>query len=102
MGATEGELVEKAFPGAIDHEDGWVSFALYAPQKHSVHVIGSFNDWDRGRDPLEQREPGYWVTALHLDKGSYEYQFVIDDELVICDPYTGQVTFVTPRAESRV
>jgi 1,4-alpha-glucan branching enzyme len=71
-------LVEKALPGAIDHVDNWVSFALYAPKKKSVHIIGSFNDWDRRRDPLEQREPGYWVTTFQLDKGSYQNQFVID------------------------
>jgi 1,4-alpha-glucan branching enzyme len=91
MGTVQAELVEKALPGAVDHEDNWVSFALYAPQKKSVHLIGSFNDWDRQKDPLEQREPGYWVTAFRLDKGSYQYQFVIDEELVICDPYAHRV-----------
>jgi 1,4-alpha-glucan branching enzyme len=78
MGAVQADLVEKALPGAIDHADNWVSFALYAPKKKSVHIIGSFNDWDRRRDPLEQREPGYWVTTFQLDKGSYQNQFVID------------------------
>jgi 1,4-alpha-glucan branching enzyme len=91
MSTVQAELVEKALPGAIDHEDNWVSFALYAPQKQSVHVIGSFNDWDRGQNPLEQREPGYWVTAFQLEKGTHRYQFVIDDELVICDPYARQL-----------
>jgi hypothetical protein len=67
MGTVQAELVEKALPGAVDHEDNWVSFALYAPQKKSVHLVGSFNDWDRQRDPLEQREPGYWVTVFQLD-----------------------------------
>jgi 1,4-alpha-glucan branching enzyme len=91
MGTVQAELAEKALPGAIDHEGNWVSFALYAPQKKSVHVIGSFNDWDRGQYPLEQREPGSWITAFQLDRGTHRYQFVIDDELVICDPYARQL-----------
>lgn len=67
MGIVQAELVEKALPGAVDHEDNWVSFALYAPQKKSVHLISSFNDWDRQKDSLEQRDPGYWVTVFQLD-----------------------------------
>lgn len=85
-------VIEKADPGAIDHGDGLVSFAIYAPYKESIHIIGSFNDWDRRRNPLEQREPGYWVTVVQLEKGSYPYQFVIDQELVACDPYAREVT----------
>ncbi len=92
MGGNHKAVIEKADPGAIDHGDGLVSFAIYAPYKESIHVIGSFNDWDHQRNPLEQREPGYWVTALQLDKGSYQYQFVIDHDLVVCDPYAHEVT----------
>lgn len=34
-------------PGAIHHGEGRVTFALYAPGKHSVHLVGEFNGWDR-------------------------------------------------------
>ena len=80
-------VAEQVLPGAIDHGDGWVSFAIYAPDKKSVNVIGSFNDWDHEQTPLEQKQPGYWMAAFQLDKGKYEYQFLIDGELIICDPY---------------
>ncbi|MDZ7700366.1 MAG: alpha-amylase family glycosyl hydrolase [Deltaproteobacteria bacterium] len=85
-------VMEKADPGAIDHGEGLVSFAIYAPYKKSIHLIGSFNDWNQQQDALTEREPGYWVTALHLDKGSHPYQFVIDQELVVCDPYAHELT----------
>lgn len=49
MGENHKTVIEKADPGAIDHGDGLVSFAIYAPYKESIHVIGSFNDWDRQR-----------------------------------------------------
>ncbi|MDY0043071.1 MAG: alpha-amylase family glycosyl hydrolase [Syntrophales bacterium] len=84
-------FIEKAEPGAFDYGNGLVSFAIYAPYKESVHVIGTFNDWDYQRNALHEREPGYWVTVLQLDKGAYQYQFVIDGHVVICDPYAHEV-----------
>ena len=87
MDSKQSTAVDNATPGAIDHGEGWVSFAIYAPDKKSVHLIGSFNDWNHERTPLEQKEPGYWLTAFQLEKGTYEYQFLIDGELIICDPY---------------
>ncbi|MEJ2646819.1 MAG: alpha-amylase family glycosyl hydrolase [Sedimentisphaerales bacterium] len=87
MDSKQNTAVENATPGAIDHGDGWVSFAIYAPDKQSVNLIGSFNNWDYRRTPLEQKQPGYWMAAFQLDKGTYQYQFLIDKELVICDPY---------------
>src|SRR5689334_22881921 len=42
--------------GARDLGDGKVSFALWAPWKKGVHLIGSFNDWDRSSDPLAVSE----------------------------------------------
>ena len=52
-------VMEKADPGAIDHGEGLVSFAIYAPYKKSVHVVGSFNDWNQQQDALTEREPAY-------------------------------------------
>jgi len=83
--------IQNIFPGTVDHGDGQVSFAIYAPDKQSVHITGSFNDWDPRQTALEQHEPGYWVTILHLDEGTYQYQFILDDNLVVCDPYAHQI-----------
>jgi 1,4-alpha-glucan branching enzyme len=89
MTAVTDELIGRALPGATDHGDGNVTFALYAPRKKSVHIMGSFNNW--GRDALEERDEGFWVIARQLPRGKCEYQFVVDDSIVICDPYAQEI-----------
>lgn len=79
-------LVHKALPGAMDHGQGVVTFALYAPGKSSVGLGGNFNNWDFRGNPLHDRGGGFWVTQEMLEPGTYEYQFLVDDVLV-CDPY---------------
>jgi 1,4-alpha-glucan branching enzyme len=75
-----------ALSGSQDHGDGIVTFALYAPGKKSVRLAGSFNGWDASKCPMEDRN-GYFVTQLQLPAGPAEYQYVLDDSIVICDPY---------------
>jgi len=77
-------------PGAIDR-DGVVSFTLYAPNKQSVHLIGDFNDWKRDADPMHQVADELWTVEKQLSRGAFAYQFLIDGELVVCDPYARYV-----------
>lgn len=77
--------------GAHDHGDGKVSFALWAPWKKSVHLIGDFNDWDPEADPLKVDESGLWWIEKQLEPGTYAYQFLIDSETGICDPYAREL-----------
>jgi 1,4-alpha-glucan branching enzyme len=73
--------------GAHDRGDGTVSFALWAPWKQSVHLIGDFNNWDATADPLAVDQQGLWWIEKQLDHGTYGYQFVLDGATVISDPY---------------
>jgi 1,4-alpha-glucan branching enzyme len=73
--------------GAHDRGNGTVSFALWAPWKNSVHLIGEFNNWDFQADPLAIDESGLWWIEKRLEPGVYGYQFVIDGETTISDPY---------------
>jgi 1,4-alpha-glucan branching enzyme len=81
--------------GAHDRGDGTVTFALWAPWKKSVHLIGDFNGWDLDADALAVDESGLWWIEKRLEPGTYAYQFVIDRglsgkdgvETTICDPY---------------
>jgi 1,4-alpha-glucan branching enzyme len=73
--------------GAHDRGDGSVTFALWAPWKQSVHLIGDFNNWDRQADPLSVDESGLWWIEKQLERGTYGYQFVIDGDMTIGDPY---------------
>src|SRR5262245_54190731 len=73
--------------GAHDWGDGVVTFALWAPWKSSVHLIGDFNNWDMQADPLAVDESGLWWVEKRLEPGIYGYQFVIDGETTTGDPY---------------
>jgi 1,4-alpha-glucan branching enzyme len=73
--------------GAHDRGDGAVTFALWAPWKKSVHLIGDFNNWDPQADPLAVDESGLWWVEKRLGPGTYAYQFVIDGETTVGDPY---------------
>lgn len=73
--------------GAWEREAGVVRFALWAPWKKSVHLVGDFNGWNAQADPLKVDESGIWWIEKQFDKGSYEYQFVLDGENYISDPY---------------
>jgi len=74
------------FPGAVDH-GGHVAFTLYAPGKRSVHLIGDFNDWKQDSDPMREVDADLWFAERELPRGAFAYQFLIDGELIICDPY---------------
>ncbi len=56
-----------------------VYFAVWAPNAASVHVIGSFNDWNKGSHPLRSRgSSGIWEGFISdLGRGTnYKYHIV--------------------------
>ncbi|GBD32649.1 1,4-alpha-glucan branching enzyme GlgB [bacterium HR33] len=64
-----------------------VPFVLYAPDAHSVSVVGDFNDWDAAATPLKPAGPsGTWVVTVPLAPGRYRYAFVIDGTRWVPDP----------------
>ncbi|HEY1013084.1 MAG TPA: hypothetical protein VGE07_10305, partial [Herpetosiphonaceae bacterium] len=80
-------LPEGVWLGARDLGGGKAAFALYAPWKQSVHLIGDFNDWDKTADPLAVSEQGIWWIVKELGAGEHAYQFAVDGETIIGDPY---------------
>ncbi|HEX9373923.1 MAG TPA: alpha-amylase family glycosyl hydrolase, partial [Roseiflexaceae bacterium] len=80
--------------GAQDRGDGDVSFALWAPWKKSVHLIGDFNSWDPQADPMAVDESGLWWIEKRLDPGTHAYQFVLDGEATVGDPYARGLRWV--------
>lgn len=53
-------------------------FERFSPDSLSVELVGTFNEWTLGKNPLRRLEDGRWVTTLKLKPGSYEYKFVYD------------------------
>ncbi|MBA3533848.1 MAG: alpha amylase C-terminal domain-containing protein [Ardenticatenales bacterium] len=76
-------------PGSTVHSNNHVSFVLYAPGKKSVGLAGSFNEWQPA--PMEHIGDGLWWRSMKLEPGEHLYQFVVDENLWICDPYAREV-----------
>jgi len=80
--------------GAIPHENG-VAFRVWAPNAERVSVIGSFNDWNGERDPMQPEENGLWYASVARAKVGDEYRFQLTTAqgvLSRIDPYAHEVT----------
>ncbi len=67
-------------------------FAVWAPQVKSVHVIGKFNNWDEGANPLTKTKTGdVWQGFVPGVQMGSLYKFVIETNsgkhLYKADPY---------------
>ena len=85
--AQSAELPDGLQLGAHDLGNGRVSFALHAPWKQQVALVGDLNDWQP--EPLPVSSNGiWWIIKEQLEAGEYAYQFLVDDEIAIADPYS--------------
>ena len=69
-----------------------IYFAVWAPNAQSVHVIGSFNDWDETAHPMKRLEPLgiYELFVPKIGEGElYKYRIVTKDgrRLYKADPF---------------
>lgn len=53
-----------------------------------VAIVGSFNDWNKDKNPMH-KENGIWKCTLNLKPGKHEYQFVVNDTDWVVDPKSG-------------
>lgn len=97
---VRGEVQEAELPDGIMHGINYtsetsVTLALFAPMKEYVYVTGDFNDWLFGPDSYMKRTPNdstYWIEITGLASGEeYAFQYLVDGELLIADPYTDKV-----------
>ncbi|HBA85778.1 MAG TPA: hypothetical protein DCZ95_16975 [Verrucomicrobia bacterium] len=77
--------------GATPDTNGVTSFALYAPGKHFVSLIGDFNDWSPRRGAMNCSTDGVWWLYRSLDPGKHTYQYLIDGKIRLADPYSKDV-----------
>jgi len=63
-----------------------VRFVFVAPGASSVSVVGDFNRWSLGANPLAPAARGVWTTSVQLPRGRHEYVFVIDGQRWVTDP----------------
>jgi len=56
----------------------------------AVYLAGSFNDWQRDRLAMEgPDDQGWYRTQVELDRGTYEYKFVLNGKTWRADPGNG-------------
>jgi len=56
-------------------------FAVWAPNARYVSVIGDFNDWDTGRNPLTPRaSSGIWTGFIQEAQKGHCYKYFIDSQ----------------------
>jgi glycosidase len=85
-----GPLPAGASDGISYVDDQTATLVLYAPNKEHVFVIGDFNQWTPDSDSRMIRDGDrYWITLEDLVPGEiYGFQYLVDGELLIADPYT--------------
>jgi len=96
-GAQENVLVSppRAAPqGASVGEKNRVLFSLYRPGAHFVSLVGDFNAWDKSADYMHHATNGLWWIEKTLKPGAWKYQFVIDGDRIVGDPYARDVSWV--------
>jgi len=98
------DIVDEPLPdGMIDGinylaDPSEVTLSLFAPYKKFVYLIGDFNNWMVSaeyfmkRDSVSADSIHWWITLSGLTPGTeYGYQYLIDDEIRVADPYTDKV-----------
>ena len=93
-----GEIVTEPKPTAYRNginypSDASAALVLWAPYKNFVYVIGDFNNWELSNEYLMKKNGDYfWLEIPNLEKGKeYAFQYFIDGNLKIADPYTEKV-----------
>ena len=55
------------------------AFRVWAPHAHRVAVVGSFNGWDGGRDPMEPEGDGCWYAEVAGPTPAHEYRYLLEN-----------------------
>ena len=77
--------------GATENGDGTVTFALHAPGKLFVSLAGDFNGWDTYTNMLKYSPDGTWWLTRPVPKGTWKYQFCIEGQRLLADPYARDI-----------
>ncbi|MFT4737678.1 MAG: 1,4-alpha-glucan branching enzyme [Cyclobacteriaceae bacterium] len=74
-------------------DDTEAYLVLTAPGKLNVFVLGDFNEWKINLDfQMSQDEDKFWIRIGDLRPNQeYIFQYLIEGELLIADPYTEKV-----------
>ncbi len=85
MWEEEAGKTEDNTPAKASGPESEVVFEFEDADAVKVSVVGSFNDWNKDKNPMK-KENGIWKCSLNLKSGRHEYQFVVNDTDWIVDP----------------
>jgi len=88
--AVPGSMAAETATAGNSAQTVLVRLVVLQPGARSVHVAGDFNGWNPARTPLEPSEGGAWTVTLPLQPGRYAYQFVVDGDRWIADPFAAE------------
>ena len=57
-----------------------VNFSCHAPEANQVSVIGDFNEWRPGANPMNRQPDGAWTLQVEMCHGHHHYHFLVDGE----------------------
>jgi len=79
--------------GYNNNGNGTVTFVLTAPNKTDVFVLGEFNGFGLDQTyQMNKDEDKFWLTVAGLDANTeYAYQYLIDYNLKIADPFSSKI-----------
>jgi len=96
---VRGEVVQEIRPGGVRSginyaDNSSVILDLFAPQKQYVFVTGDFNNWLPDHNFQMKRDGDhFWLRIGGLTPGQpYVFQYFIDGNIKIADPYTEQTS----------
>ena len=72
-------------------DDSSIMVCLYAPDKDYVAIKGSWNTEFPNGELMKLSNNGFWWYSTDLSDGEYSYQFNIDGEKLIADPWSKDV-----------
>ncbi|MFY0600388.1 MAG: T9SS type A sorting domain-containing protein [Cyclobacteriaceae bacterium] len=93
--ASENAPIPDGMEDGINYmDDSSVTLVLSAPGKSHVFVIGDFNDWSLSQShQMKVDGDKFWVTIDGLTpKKEYLYQYLIDGQIRIADPYAEKIS----------
>jgi 1,4-alpha-glucan branching enzyme len=57
---------------------------FYLPSEveaETAHLVGDFNNWEEGANPMKERKDGTFYTAVTLETGKeYQFRYFLDHE----------------------
>ena len=56
------------------------TFSLHSTDAKEVYLMGSFNNWNQKKHPMQKKDNGKWEKTVIIPPGMPEYKFLVDGQ----------------------